>query len=169
MFNLGGIMARVSGLLDDNVVAIAKIELKKLGKYAYVSKKLQAVIAASEHGITDVAKVYNISRTTLTEWIKYVKKGAIDKLQAPPSRKKRSKLNDAHKLQIQEWVTNNPNLTIKELMIQIEEKLGIALSHSTTHRVIKSLNFSYITPRPKHYKQNPTLVEEFKKKSSNRS
>jgi len=162
-------MTRSSGLLDEKVVLIAKQELKRLGKYAYVGKKLQAVIAASEHGITEVAKIYNISRTTLTEWIKYVKKGAIDKLQAPPERKKKSKLSDAHKLQIQEWMTNNPNTTIKELMIQIEEKLSITLSHSTTHRVMKSLNFSYITPRPKHYKQNPELAQEFKKKSSNKS
>ena len=52
-------MTKSSKLLDQDVVRIAKKELKKLGQYGYVSKKLQAVIAASEHGIQEVARIYN--------------------------------------------------------------------------------------------------------------
>ena len=49
----------------------------------------------------------------------------------------------------------------------ILENMNIGLSPSTVHRLLQRLKFSYITPRPKHYKQNEKLKNEFKKKSSN--
>ena len=159
-------MPKVSKLLDEKVVETAIMELKKLGKSAPISRKLQAVISANKHGITEVAKIYDISRTTLTEWIKHVKNSTIERLKAPPERRRKQKLTEQQKRQVQEWITSNPNITIRELRIEIERKLGVVLGKSTVHRVIKNLSFSYITPRPKHYKQDRALVEEFKKKSS---
>jgi transposase len=159
-------MARISKLLDEQVLLTAKKELKKLNKYLYVSRKLQAVISAFSNGITDVAKIYNISRTTLTEWIKCVKRGDIEKLGAPKTRKRRSKLTDDHKAHLKTWIEANPNITMRELKIMLKDKMDIDLSLSSVHRIVRSLNFSYITPRPIHYKQNPALVEEFKKKST---
>lgn len=156
-------MTRSSGLLGREVVEVAKRELKKLGKYAYVGKKLQAVIAASEHGITEVAKIYNISRTTLTSWVKHIKEASIKKLEAPENRKRKSKLNDNHKRQIKGWIANNPNITISQVRLEIENKFGITLSMATVHRAIKSIGMSYITARPRHYKQDAALVAEFKK------
>ena len=61
-------MAPSSKLLDDVVVEKAKIALKKIGKSALCARKLEAVISAKKHGITQVAKVYGITRTTLTSW-----------------------------------------------------------------------------------------------------
>ena len=44
-------MAQVSKLLDQEILEFANKELKKLGKNAYVIRKLQAIIAAHKHGI----------------------------------------------------------------------------------------------------------------------
>lgn len=162
-------MHRKSALLNKSVVAFVKAELKKLGEYAYIGKKLQAVIAASKHGITDVAKIYDISRTTLTEWIRRLGQENIDKLKAPEERKRRSILDLKQKEVIKEWIAANPNITIKELQIIIRDKLSMEVSKSTVHRTMKLLSFSYQTPRPKHYKQDQTIVEEFKKKSTSSS
>lgn len=159
-------MARISKLLDDEVRLNAKRELKKISKYTYVAKKLDAVLASCDHGITEVAKIYKISRTTLTDWIKFVKDKSIDKLYAPLDRKKKAKLNDENKILIKKWVEDNPNITIQELQMKIEKELDITLSYSTAHRALRSLNFAYITPRPKHYKQDKNLAEDFKKKST---
>ena len=41
--------------------------------------------------------------------------------------------------------------------------MGAKLSKSTTHRIMQKLEFSYITPRPIHYKQEQKLKDEFKK------
>ncbi len=55
-------MALRSKLLDEEVVKSAKEMLKKVRNNAYVSKKLNAVIAAKKYSITSVAKIYCISR-----------------------------------------------------------------------------------------------------------
>ena len=73
-------MALASKLLDEIVVNLAKEMLKKVRDNAYVSRKLQAVIAAKKHGISEVARVWCISRTALTEWIKHLKFGRTEKL-----------------------------------------------------------------------------------------
>lgn len=162
-------MTKSSKLLDQDVVRIAKKELQKLGQYGYVSKKLQAVIAASEHGIKDVARIYNVSRNSITSWIKIIKKGDIESLKAPKTRKRKQILNKEWMNIVKDWIMENPNITAKELRERIAKEFNIELSLSTAYRTIKRLNFSYITPRPRHYKKDEKLVEEFKKKSTRES
>ncbi len=114
-------MALRSKLLDEKVVESAKEMLKKVRKNAYVSKKLNAVIAAKKHSITAVAKIYCISRSALTSWIKLLKFGREEKLFAPPQRCRKTKLNQAQLRQIEEWIEENPNITIKEMRIRIQQ------------------------------------------------
>lgn len=158
-------MAKSSKLLDQDVVRIAKKELKKLGHYGYVSKKLQAAIAASDHGIRDVARIYNVSRNSITSWVKAIKKMDIESLKAPKSRKRKQILNNELMNIVKDWIMKNPTIITKELREKIAKEFNIELSLSTAYRVIKRLNFSYITPRPKHYKKDEKLGIEFKKKS----
>jgi transposase len=157
-------MVSSSKLLDDQVVEKAKSQLKKIGKAALISRKLEAVIASKAHGISQVAKIYDITRTTLTSWIKHVKNDTIEKLKAPPARKRKNKINDVQRSQILEWIKSDSGLTIKAIRIKIAETFSIDISKSTVHRELKKLNYSYIKPRPKHFKQDPELVSEFKKK-----
>ncbi len=157
-------MTSSSKLLDDAVVEKAKIALKKIGKSALSARKLEAVIAARKHGITEVAKVYGITRTTLTSWVKLIKQDKIERLNAPPERKRNSKLNDDQRRQILEWIKANSQLTINAIKIKIEQIFTVSLSKSTVHREIQKLGYSYIKPRSKHFKQDPNQVSEFKKK-----
>jgi transposase len=158
-------MPKTSKFLDSAVVSRAKQELGKLGPYGYVSKKLLAVIAASEHGIGEVAKIYGVSRNTITEWIKHIKNLNLEKLKAPKERCKPHKLNKERMLEVKAWIVSNSSITSRALMIRIKEVYDIDVSITTAYRIIKRLNYSYITPRPTHYKQNKDRVEEFKKKS----
>ena len=158
-------MTKSSNLLDQKVVRIAKEELKKLGHYGYVSKKLQAVIAASEHGIKDVARIYNVSRNSITSWIKSIKKMDIESLKAPKTRKRKQILNNELMNIAKDWIIENPNIIAKELRERVAKEFNIELSLSTAYRAIKRLNFSYISPRPRHYKKDEKLGKEFKKKS----
>jgi transposase len=154
-----------SKLLSADVVASANSELKKLGSYGYISRKLLAVIASSKYGITEVAKIYDISRATLISWIKHIKANNLQRLAAPPERKRKTKLSKSQIEEIKSWITEDPNITIKALRIRIEDLYGIILGKSTVHRIMSYLKFSYITPRPSHYKKDEHLAEEFKKKS----
>lgn len=157
-------MTASSKLLDDIVVEKAKVALQKIGKSALCARKLEAVISAKKHGITQVAKVYGVTRTTLTSWIKLIKSDKMERLNAPPERKRKSKLNDEQRKQILEWIKDNSQLTINTTRIKIEQVFAVSLSKSTVHREIQNLGYSYIKPRPKHFKQDSNKVSEFKKK-----
>ena len=154
----------MSKLLDEAVVKYASDNLKKIGKDALLARKLQAVISAKKHGISKVAEVYGISRTTLTSWIKHLKNGSLSKLKAPPERKRKSILNDVQRSQIRIWIEEDSQLTIDQVRRKIEEVFQLRIGRSTVHREMKRLGLSYITPRPKHFKQNENQVTEFKKK-----
>jgi transposase len=159
-------MGGVSRLLEDGVVLLAKKELKRLGRNGLVARKLEAVISAKKHGIKKVAEVYDISRTSLTSWIKHLRNGNIERLQAPPERRKKSILNEDQRAIIKSWINDDSQLTIDMVQAKIEESFVLRISRATTHREMKKLDFAYITPRPRHFKQDPNQVAEFKKKYS---
>jgi transposase len=64
--------------------------LKKLGKEVLIARKLEAIIAACKYGITEVAKVYDITRTTLLFWVKNFQSTKLENLKAPPNRHRKS-------------------------------------------------------------------------------
>jgi transposase len=88
--------------------------LKKVRNNAYVAKKLNAVIAAKKHSITAVAKIYCISRSALTSWIKLLKLGREEKLFAPPQRRRKTKLNQAQLQQVESWIEKKLILPLKK-------------------------------------------------------
>lgn len=156
-------MSQTSKLLTDEIVLAASTGLKKLGKYGAIASKLQIIIAAKKHGISAVCKIHDISRTTLTTWIKELREGKIEELANKP-KKARSVLNSCI-LQIQEWITEDPNLTAKAIVIKVSGQFGIKTSRSSIYRVLHKLKLSHITPRPSHYKKPKNSENEFKKKS----
>jgi transposase len=154
----------MSKLLEDYVIEYATKALKEMGKDALLGRKLQAVIAAKKHGISKVSEVYDISRTTLTSWIKHLRNGELEKLKAPASRKRKSILNDEQRIKIKSWIEENSQLTIDQVRHRIKNELQLDIGRSTVHREMQKLGLSYITPRPKHFKQQDAEVSEFKKK-----
>jgi transposase len=70
---------------------------------------------------------------------------------------------------IQKWLEEDHSITIKELKFRIEKEFGKTIKKTATHDLMKKLGFSYITPRPKHYKQVEEKQAEFKKKSTRKN
>lgn len=157
-------MPRVSQILTDEIVLLAENGLKNLGKFGSLAFKLHAIVAAKKHGIKKVCELHDISRTSLTAWINCLKDGSLTALYAKP-KKPRSPVTAAHHEIIKGWLKKENNLTINALRIRIEEEIGVKVGNTAVHRLMKKLGFSYITPRPKHYKQDQNLHPEFKKKS----
>ena len=157
-------MAQISKLLDDEVVEKAKAQLRKSGKVALMTRKLEAIISAKKHGISKVAEVYDITRKTLTSWIKCVRSDNLAGLSAPAERKRKNKLNDTQRTEITEWLRADSQLTLEAIKLRINEQYNIEISKSTVHREVQKLNYSYIKPRPQHFKQDQNQVTEFKKK-----
>lgn len=129
-------MAQISKLLTEDLVAKAKSNLKQLGRYGSIAIKLQIIISAKEHGITDVCRVHGISRTTLTDWIKRFSQEEVNAL-ANKTKKPRSPLSE-HLDTLKKWVEEDSNITARELVLRIEEKLKVQISMSSVYRLLNS-------------------------------
>ena len=81
------------------------------------------MIAAHKHGIIEVAKIYDISFTSLTAWIHHLKSKSIEKLEAPKSRKRKTKLDIEQMNIVKSWIQGDSNITIKALKIKILDLL----------------------------------------------
>jgi transposase len=158
-------MSRTSKLLTSSVAASAELHLTKIGRTGSVAIKLRAVSAAYKHGITAVAKIFDTTKATLISWIKHVKEDSFDLLNVQKGRGPKRILLDSHKEIIKVWMTEDPQITIDKVRQKLKEQANLDIGRSTVHRAMKSLDFSYITARPKHYKQDPVKTEEIKKKS----
>src|SRR5690348_6800632 len=95
-------MGQVSKLLNEDVVVACEAGLKKLGKIGIVAGRLQIILAAKKHGITEVCRIYGLSRTTLTDWIRRLRNGSIEDLKNKPKRPR--SLLYPHEGTIKAWV-----------------------------------------------------------------
>jgi transposase len=154
-------MSRKSSYLSIELLESAEVELKKLSKDVLLARKLEAIIAACKYGITEVAKIYGITRKTLLFWIKNFLSTKLDNLKAPPNRHRKTILNDLDREFIRQIIVVNPQVTINFLVQKAMEVCRKKVSYSTMLREIKKLRYSYITPRPQHYKQDKAKVEDF--------
>lgn len=158
-------MARKSKAISDALYDQAKKSLKEMGRSGEAGRRLQAIISAKTKGITAVSEIYGITRTTLMSWIRKFEKESTQGLSIKAGRGRKTKIGAESEPEIRKMIQENPNITIDELRIKITQKFSITLGRSTAHRLMKKLSFSYITPRPRHYKSNVSLQEDFKKKS----
>ena len=134
------IVSQVSKLLSDDVVSLAESGLKRIGKVGIIAHRLQLILAAKSHSITDVCRIHGISRTTLTDWIKRLSTGVVEALGNKP-KKPKSPLTQ-HEPTIQKWIGENPNITVRELLIKTKDEIDIDSSQTAMRRVIKKLRFS---------------------------
>jgi transposase len=157
-------MARRSGYLSDELRELAKSELKKFKGKALIIRKLEAIAAACDYGITEVAKIYDITRKTLLSWVKNFQKSRLEGLKSPPNRHRKSILVDLDREFIRKMIEENSQFTIEKMRQKVFENSGKKVSYTTMLREVKKLGYSHITPRPQHYKQDKEKVEAFKKK-----
>ena len=133
-----------------------------------IARKLQAIIAAKKYAISKTADFYAVTKKTLIQWIKELKQESIEALEIQVGRGRKPLVTEAQEAEIKKWISENCNITINQLPLMILENMSINLSSTTVHRIMQRLKFSYITPRPRHHKQDQNLKDEFKKKSSYR-
>ena len=67
-------------IIDKSVYLSAKSSYKKLCTVGTLAKKLQAVMAAYQHGIKDTCRIMNVSRTSIYLWSKQIKQRDFDGL-----------------------------------------------------------------------------------------
>jgi transposase len=158
-------MSMTIKLITDTLYQKAVRALSETKEINRISIRLKAIIAAKEHGVNLVSKIFNITSNTLRNWVKNFSEGGEEALMYQKGRGRKSKILDEHRSAILGWVQEDCNLTIYKILFLLDKQFGLQSSKSAVHRVLLDLNLSYITPRPQHYKQDPALKDEFKKKS----
>ena len=157
-------MSGVSKAVSKDTLVKVKVALAESQKSGDISWKLQAIVSTTEFSIKHVAEVINVSRLTLMNWIKvFVSEGA-DGLKLKPGRGRKSILSSDEGLQVKSWLMEEPNMTIEAVRLKIERVFKKKIGKSATNNLIHRLDFSYITPRPVHYKQDKDQQAVFKKK-----
>lgn len=158
-------MSGISRAINESLLKKVDEALLESTRKGDVSRKLQAIKAVKTHQIVLVARIFGVSRVAIFHWIKKFASHGIEGLRLQVGRGRKSVLNNDEIMVVQSWIEAEHNITIKALQIRIKESFNKALGKSSAHNLIKELGFSYITPRPKHYKQNKDQMLEFKKKS----
>lgn len=153
-------------IISENTYLVAQQELKKLRNEGTLFKKLQAVKLAYEHGIKNTADFLDVFPVSIRNWAKVINNGDVSFLKIGSKHKDGIKIKKHHKEKIKLWIEKDPNISINSVKEMLEEKFKLKVSRSSVHNIMKSVGFSYITPRKSHYKQDKKQVEEFKKKST---
>jgi transposase len=134
-----------------------------LGRSGEAGRRLQAIISAKTMSITTVAEVYGITRATLMSWIRNFEAESTQGLEIKKGRGRKRLIDLEHEDGIKAMIKAKPNITIDELKLNIAEKYDVILGRTNVHRLMKRLSFSYITPRPQHYKANQEQQDGIKK------
>ena len=152
-----------SRFLKLELIENCKQTLKKQGQRGEIARRLQAIISADNYSISEVAKIYSVSRNTIANWIKSFEKSSEKGLCIKKGRGRKPIIDSIKAKEIKNMLDKNPNITIDKIKIFIMEKYNLKTSRSTIYRVIKKLGFAHITARPIHYKSNIQEQEIFKK------
>lgn len=155
--------------LDPSMILMAEEELKKI-KDSKLSVQLKGIIASADHPIEDVASILKVSTRSILRWIKWFKEGGIESLKDQPKGHMKSKLEDAHKKEIELWIVSGKNSegksiywTIDKLKDEIEKRFGITIGRTPLWKHLKKMDLVLRRPRPVHAKSDKESQEAFKK------
>ena len=150
-------MARKQKIITEEIYLKALEAIKEVPKGTLIHYRLTAIISGREHSISHVAKILKVTSQTLRSWVYKFDEGGVANLVNKPKTGRKSPMKDEHIDAIYRWIKADSQLTINAVLLKLKDEYALSTSKSSVHVVIKKLKFSYITPRPKHYKQNKDL------------
>jgi len=154
-------------LQDYNFAALARTESHARTRQRFL------VLSHIKEGstVTEVAKNFRISRSTIHTWLRRLEAEGIDGLQEKEGRGAKQKLSsdqhEAFKKAVLELQHNREGGRIRgeDVLKLMEEKFNVDCSIDTVYRTLSRVNLVWISGRSKHPKSDPEAQEEFKKTS----
>jgi transposase len=153
-------------IIDKTIYEKARNGLIQLQSKGTAANKLKAIMASYKYGAKKVSEIFDVDITSIYKWTVKLKKEGYQSLINKAKHQGGIKLTEGHKDKIKEWLAQDPSSSISKIQEKLKSYFNLDVSKSTTHRAMKEVGFSYITPRKKHYKQDQKQAEEFKKKSA---
>ena len=162
-------MSRPKLNVDSGTVQKAEEELGKI-RESKLAIQLQGIIAAARHPVHQVADILHVSPRSIFRWITKFKEQGIAGLRDQPKGHMKSKLNDAQKMVIEEWLIAGKNTsgdrihwTLNTLKREIEKEFTVTIGTTPLWNHIRRMGLVLKKPRPLHDKANPEEQEAFKK------
>jgi transposase len=136
------------------------------------ARRLLAIAAVLDGASrTEAAKIGGMDRQTLRDWVIRFNDQGPDGLINIPSPGVPPKLDATHRAFLARLVEDGPIPAVHgvvrwracDLIMRMQEEFGLSVSDDTIYRALKELGFSHVSARPRAYKQDPEIVEAFKK------
>lgn len=166
-------MGRRKELLSEETLKNIESDLQSIPNNVLLFR-LTALKAASNNKHEDVAKIFNISRSTIQRWASsYTAKG-VEGLKVKPKGHNPSKLSLEEQEIIKSWILdcidhngNNVHWTLHRLKKEILTVFNKEVGKTPLWMLLKRMGLSLKKPRPKHYKSDESKQASFKKNSNN--
>lgn len=163
------IMPRPKLAVDPGTIQRAEEELGKI-RESKLAIQLQGIIAAARHPVHQIADILHVSPRSIFRWITKFKEQGIAGLRDQPKGHMKSKLNDAQKMVIEEWLTAGKNAsgerihwTLNKLKREIEKEFEVTIGTTPLWNHVRKMGLVLKKPRPLHNKANMEEQEAFKK------
>ena len=167
-----------SVVLRDDFDAAAVRRLARDADDADQARRLLAIAAVYE-GMSraDAARMGGMDRQTLRDWAhRFNDEGAAGLINRPAPGNPR-RLTPEQEAELERLVEAGPAAAglshlarwrCADLKALIAERWGVAYHERTIGKLLDRLDFSHITTRPQHYRQDENALEAFKKTSPTR-
>ena len=162
-------MARPKTIIDSPLVRQAKRELTKHPP-DLVYLRLLAIVRAGDHPITEVAQFLEVSRDTVSRWIKRFRADGVAGLRDRPKGHNPSKLSPQQRHEMARWLACGRDAqgqpvhwTLEKLQQALQREYGISLSLMPLWCHVRQLGFRQKVPRPRHANANRHQQDTFKK------
>jgi len=124
----------------------------------------------------EAAQIGLMDRQTLRDWVIRFNDEGPDGLIDHKSSGRKSKLTDEQKSQLAQLVEEGPGdhapglirWRCVDLAVLVKERFGVDYHPATIARILHELDYSHISARPQHPKQDEEMIETFKKTSPKR-
>ena len=162
-------MARPKEIIDRQLVRKAQRQLAQRSTDRVVIRLL-AIVKAGEYPITEVAQFFEVSRDTISRWIKRFRAEGVAGLRDRPKGHNPSKLSNSHKQQIAEWLERGTEAqgepvhwTLEKVQRALKQEYGITISLMPLWLYLRRMGFRLKVPRPVHAQADRRAQEAFKK------
>ena len=127
-------------LITDDVHKDLKKAYQATNKISRRGIRLKVMITAKENGVWFAAKAFDLSRGTIVKWVhRFIEEG-VNGLDYKQGRGRKSHLKKEHHDAIKKWTQENHTITLRELVIKIEDEFPIQTSQSAVNRVSVFVN-----------------------------
>jgi transposase len=138
------------------------------------SRRLLALALVLEgHTRSAAARAAGMDRQTLRDWVIRYNDDGVDGLCDRPRPGRPPRLTEAQLAELGRLVEDGPDLAEHgvvrwrciDLKVQIQTRFGVTLSERQIERILKRLQFTRLSVRPRHPQADPAAQEVFKKTS----